>query len=215
VSEDGFSALLVDYGGVLTSPLQTCMREWCESDGVDVTEFADVLRAWRDSGDPKNPVYALERGELDAGEFERELAARLRTRDGRPLPADGLLARMFLAFRQEPTMVDLVRRAHAAGIRTGLVSNSWGVEYPELGWDEMFDAVVISGQVGMRKPEPAIYRYAAEQVGVPPEKCVFVDDLPGNVRGAEDVGMAAILHTDPAATRARLGELFGPMLADG
>ena len=91
--------------------------------------------------------------------------------------AAGLLQRMFDQFIHEPAMAALVLRARRAGVRTGLLSNSWGNEYPREGWDQMFDAVVISGEVGMRKPEPEIYRHVLELLGVRPEETVFVDDL--------------------------------------
>jgi len=107
-------------------------------------------------------------------------------------------------------MLDVVRRARESGVRTALVSNSWGTDaYPRDDFDVLFDAVVISGDVGMRKPEPQIYRYAAAQVGVAPEQCVFVDDLAVNVRGAAAVGMCGVHHTDVATTVAELEALFG------
>jgi putative hydrolase of the HAD superfamily len=73
----------------------------------------------------------------------------------------------------------------------------------------MFDVVVISGEVGMRKPEERIFRHATGLLGLDPDECVFVDDIQVNVAAAEAVGMTAILHTDPAATLTRLGGLLG------
>ena len=108
----------------------------------------------------ENLIHALERGEVAVAEFERALAARLRTLDGAPPVADGLLARMFAGFRPVEPMYDMLRAVRAAGLRTCLVSNSWGNDYPRDGWDELFDAVVISGEVGMRKPEPRIFQHA-------------------------------------------------------
>jgi HAD superfamily hydrolase (TIGR01509 family) len=67
---------------------------------------------------------------------------------------------------------------------------------------------VISGDVGMHKPEPEIFRLGAERIGVPPEECVFVDDLRENCAGAEAVGMTAILHRGPEGTLPRLRELL-------
>jgi putative hydrolase of the HAD superfamily len=204
-----FTTLLVDWGGVLTTPLAACMGHWCEADAVDPVQFAAVMKDWLGvAGAAGNPVHALETGALAVPDFERELAARLRTHDGRPLEPAGLLQRMFAGFQAEPAMTDVVRRARAAGLRTGLVSNSWGNDYPREAWSELFDAVVISGEVGLRKPDPDIYRLAAERVGVEPSACVFVDDLPPNVRGAAAVGMAGVLHQDVARTRAELSALF-------
>ena len=83
-------------------------------------------------------------------------------------------------------MLDAVRRAHAAGIRTGLVSNSWGVHrYPHELFDELFDGVVISGELGIRKPSRRMYELGAERAGVAAEDCVYVDDLPFNLAPAD------------------------------
>lgn len=200
----------MDYGGVLTTGLSECMGSWCAADGVDPGEFAAVMREWLAGPDSSaGPVHALETGQLAGAAFERQLAARLRTKDGTALPPEGLLARMFAGFDQEPTMVELVRGARAAGLRTGLVSNSWGMDYPREQWEQLFDTVVISGEVGLRKPDPRIYRLAAERLAVTPEECVFVDDLAPNVRGAAAVGMVGVRHVDPATTRAELSALFG------
>jgi putative hydrolase of the HAD superfamily len=99
-------------------------------------------------------------------------------------------------------MLDAVRRARRAGVKTGLISNSWGegLAYDDGMLEELFDAVVISGDVGLHKPEPEIFRLGAERIGVPPEECVFVDDLRENCAGAEAVGMTAILHRGPDST---------------
>ncbi len=86
----------------------------------------------------------------------------------------------------------------AAGLRTGLLSNSWGMsDYPRDLFPSLFDAVVISGEVGMRKPEERIFRHAAGLLGLDPAECVFVDDIEVNVTAAEAIGMTAVLHTDP------------------
>ena len=213
-------ALLVDWGGCLTVPLDGVMAAWAEADGVDYEHFADVLREWRalaeaESGEGRAaaPVHALERGEMTAAEFERLLARELGVR-GSHVHAAGLLGRMLAGLEQpEPRMHELVRRARGSGVRTALVSNSWGNEYDRTGWDEMFDAVVISGEVGMRKPEAEIFLHAAAQVGVPADACVLVDDLQWNVEAAEALGMGAVLHRgDVDATAQELERLLGVRL---
>ena len=105
-------------------------------------------------------------------------------------------------------MVDVVRAARAAGVRTGLLSNSWGLDYERDDWDALFDAVVISGEVGLRKPDPAIYALAARQLDLPPEQIVFVDDLRPNVRAAAAAGMVGVQHVDLETTVSELEILF-------
>ena len=86
-------------------------------------------------------------------------------------------------------MLDGVRAARRAGVRTAMLSNSWGEDrYDRALLAELFDAWVISGEVGLRKPDPAIYELAAERLGLPPAACVFVDDLPGNLKPARALG---------------------------
>ena len=156
-----------------------------------------------------SPVHRFERGELDAGEFERALAQELAGR-GSPVEAHGLLRRMLAGLEQlDPDMLDLVRHAHDGGLKTALLSNSWGGDhYPEKLWDGLFDAVVISGRVGMRKPDARIFEHTAGLLGLPPSACVMVDDLPHNVRAAVAAGMVGVRHTDYATTLAELEALF-------
>ncbi|MGN6472213.1 MAG: HAD family hydrolase [Mycobacteriales bacterium] len=205
-------ALIVDYGGVLTSPLLDTTDSWLDSDGIDPESFRDAMRDWlglsygTDAAD--SPVHALERGEVEVPDFERELASRLKTLDGRPVEADGLLTRMFSGFGHEPAMTEALRHAKAAGLATALLSNSWGLDYPRETWGELFDVVVISGEVGMRKPEPGIFHLAAQRLGLAPEACVFVDDLAPNIRGAEAVGMVGVHHVTPQQTIEELETLF-------
>jgi putative hydrolase of the HAD superfamily len=111
-------------------------------------------------------------------------------------------------------MAALVLRARHLGLRTGLLSNSWGNEYPREGWDDMFDAIVISGEVGMRKPEPEIFAHVLELLGVRAEETVFVDDLEHNVNAALELGIVGVHHTSYDTTAAQLETLFGLHLRD-
>jgi putative hydrolase of the HAD superfamily/hydrolase len=204
--------LLVDWGGVLTSDLELALRRWAELDGFDFDSYLEAVMKWLPSETVTaelNPVHALERGQLAVPDFERKLASVLVRRDGTPVPAEGLIERMFAHFEHQPAMAALVRRANERGIRTALLSNSWGNTYPRDTWTGMFDDIVISGEVGLRKPEPEIFRLAADRLGLEPAECVFVDDLQLNVDGARAVGMTAILHTEYDETRRALETLFG------
>jgi len=217
VPDRGLAALVVDWGGVLTSDLGAAMDDWASRDQVDPASFRAVMREWLGPGADAqvalNPVHALERGELEVPHFEAALAARLRTVHGDPVAPAGLLTRMFAAFAAAPDMVGLVRRAHASGLATALLSNSWGLPYPRDGWADMFDVVVISGEVGMRKPEARIYRHTADLLAVAPSACVFVDDLAPNVAAAAAVGMVGVHHRDYATTATELEALFDRPLA--
>jgi epoxide hydrolase-like predicted phosphatase len=154
-----------------------------------------------------SPIQHLERGEITPGEFEQALVDELATR-GSTVSAAGLLNRMLGGLDQVSDMLGLIRRAHAAGLRTALLSNSWGDHYPEDTWEGLFDAVVISGRVGMRKPEARIFRHTADLLGLRPENCVMVDDLPHNVRGAVAAGMVGVLHHSYEETALELEALF-------
>jgi epoxide hydrolase-like predicted phosphatase len=204
--------LLVDYGGVLTNPLPEFMAEWVKADGIDPDRFAELMRRWLGPSADRNPVHDLETGRISAAEFERLLAAELLERTpAQPDAADraaGMLTRMFSGMRVESSMIDVVRTVRAAGVRTGLLSNSWGLDYQRDGWDALFDAVVISGEVGLRKPDPAIYALASERLGLPPEQIVFIDDLRPNVQAAVAAGMVGVQHVDLETTVSELEILF-------
>ncbi len=207
-------ALVVDYGGVLTTSVGETFRAWSAADGLDAAEAQAVMWEMFGGEPATNPTHALERGELDQHEFERQLARRLRRADGGEVVAAGLLNRIFAGMRIEPRMVAAVRRARQAGLRTALLSNSWGLDYDRADWETIFETVVISGEVGLRKPEPAIYALAAERLELPPGACVFVDDLAVNVRGAAAAGMIGVHHTDVDQTLEELEILLGVPFTD-
>jgi len=124
----------------------------------------------------------------------------------------GLLDRMFQFFEHAPDMNGLVHRARKKGIKTALLSNSWGNNYPRHGWDDMFDEVIISGEVGMRKPDAEIYHHTLELLKVKPNESVFVDDLAHNIKGAAELGMIGVLHVDYDSTKMELEAIFNEKL---
>ena len=201
--------LIVDWGGVLTMPIHTAIASWLKATGVDHNHYGEVVRRW---GEPlpgeSSPVHRLERGELALEDFEHLLSAALAF-EGSTVEARGLVGKMFADLAiYEDSMTSLVTRARAAGIRTGLLSNSWGNEYDRSDWHEMFDAVVISGEVGMRKPEPGIFELALKRIGLPAEECVFIDDMAHNIAAAERAGLVGIVHRTFDETTAELEALF-------
>jgi putative hydrolase of the HAD superfamily len=210
--------LITDWGGVLTTPILTTVRAWIEAEGIDWESYRAIMRAWvsqaYDAAGGPNPVHALERGECSAAEFEHLLAEQLVRIDGAAVAADGLLRRMFAASLPVPAMYDTIRTLRAAGFSTALLSNSWGCdEYPRADLPGLFDAVVLSGEVGMRKPEQEIFLHAAQALGLAPAECVFVDDMEANVAAARACGMTGVLHTETATTAQELQDLFGVPLA--
>jgi putative hydrolase of the HAD superfamily len=194
----------VDFGGVLTTNVFDSFRAFCAEEGLDPQAIKRLFRA-----DPRalGCVRGLERGELTEEQFAERFGELLELA---PERRGGLVDRMFGHIEEDEEMVEALRRARASGVRTGLISNSMGAgRYDRSTFPELFDGVVISGDEGMHKPDPAIYELGAERVGLAPADCVFVDDLRENCEGAEAVGMTAVLHRGAETTLPRLEELLG------
>ncbi|HVF05947.1 MAG TPA: HAD family phosphatase [Frankiaceae bacterium] len=204
------SALVVDYGGVLTTSLGASFAMFSEAEDLDRGHVQQVVLSAYDDGRP-SPLHLIETGSVTLDEFEAELAARLRTRSGGTVEAQGLVSRMFAGARPDRRMLDAVRRARESGLRTALLSNSWGnrEQYGFAHFDALFDAVVISGEVGLRKPDHGIYELMCRELGAEPQECVFVDDIVANIRAAAEVGMCGVHHTDTDTTLAELEALLG------
>lgn len=201
------SALLMDYGGVLTAPLDDAFAVFESDQGLPTGSAFDSLAAAAREPDG-GIIGALERGELELDAFESHLRRQL-AEAGHPVDASvALLDGLFAAMEPAGGLWDLVAEVRSRGVRTGLLSNSWGFSpYPMSRLEAHFDDIVLSGSVGLRKPDPRIYRLAATRLGVTPAACVFVDDLSGNVRAAAALGMAAVHHTgDDASTQAAVLE---------
>ena len=206
-------AVIFDWGGVVTNPILDTVAAWLAADRIDWDSYAAAMRPWVQQAyaqqDGVSPIHALERGEVSDEEFESALASLLVGVDGAPVVADGLLTRMFAASVLQDEMLDLIKQLRQRGIRTSLLSNSWGARdgYPRHLFDELFDDVVISGEVGMRKPEERIFQLALTRLGLSAAECVFVDDVEGNIVAAQALGFLAVHHIEPALTRAALLEL--------
>jgi putative hydrolase of the HAD superfamily len=197
--------LLIDWGGVLTTDLFASFASFCDAEGLEAAKVRDLFRADEPARDL---LMDLECGRVDEPEFERRFAPMLGVAEA------GLVDRMFAGTGPDLEMLAAVKAARDGGILTGLISNSWGIDrYPQELLDDLFDGVVISGVVGIRKPAPEIYVMGAEAIGLPPSQCVFVDDLGFNLKPAKELGMATILHTDTQTTIHQLQELLGVALA--
>ena len=202
-------ALIVDFGGVLTTHLGDAFRSFCEREGVDYERVRRRLRQAYGERDPESLVARFETGRMPREEFERELAVGLSDGLDPPIASERLIERMLTDLRLDNDMVAAVRAARGGGVPTALLSNSWGVEYyPHDLLAELFDQIVISGEVGLRKPDPEVFRMAADRLGLPPGDCVFVDDLASNIQAAEAVGMHGVLHEAAPRTIAELERLL-------
>ena len=202
------TTLIVDFGGVLTTSMAESFTQFVRAEDVDGEHLHSVLFADYGEG---TLVHGIETGRITMEEFERELAGKLRTAGGSPVAAEGLVRRMFSGARADTRMIAAVQKARESGLKTGLLSNSWGNRdsYEFAHFDTLFDAVVISGEVGLRKPDPAIYALAAKDLGVPPGECVMVDDIGVNIKGAERAGMVGVHHVETETTLSELEALFG------
>jgi putative hydrolase of the HAD superfamily len=185
--------LLLDWGGVLTSNVFDSFRDFCVAEGLAPDA---VKRLFREEPRARELVRGLETDALTEDEFGERFGELLELDD-----RSRLIERMFGGVR-------------AAGFRTGLISNSMGgASYDRDLFPELFDGVVISGDVGLHKPQPEIFLLGAERAGVAPAECVFVDDLRENCEGAEAVGMTAVLHRGANTTVPELERLLGVELS--
>jgi putative hydrolase of the HAD superfamily len=199
------SALISDFGGVLTTPLLRGFLAYQEETGIRVEELGEAMaRSEQEHG--VHPLFALERGEIAQTEFRRRLEAQLDHR----FDLDRLQRLYFDHLEPNREMIAFVRDVRGRGLRTALCTNNvreweplWRSKLPEL--DEIFEVVVDSAFVGSRKPERQIYDITLERLGgVKPEECVFVDDLDVNCDAARELGMHPVRFEDTAAAIAEV-----------
>jgi epoxide hydrolase-like predicted phosphatase len=187
-------ALLIDWGGVLTTSMLDSFDAFARREGVD------VRTAFREDPGARAALVDLETGTIDIATFERRLGQAL------GVEPDGLASRLTRELRPDQRMLDAVRAFHDQGTPTALVSNSWRADDYDV--DELFDVIVLSQAIGIRKPDPRIYQHAADRLSVPTSACVFVDDLGGNLKPAKALGMTTIRHTEASSTIAQLKRLL-------
>jgi putative hydrolase of the HAD superfamily len=204
-------AVISDFGGVLTSPLVAAFA--AAQGGVEIPPEAygtAMAAATADGGEL--PLFALERGEITETEFLTGLEQGLEAVLGRPVSLDGFAARLMSALEPNEELFAYYRGLRDRGVRLALLTNNvreweplWRTKLPI---DDVFELVVDSGFVGMRKPEPQIYALTLERLGLPAEACVFVDDLQLNVDAAVALGMRGVVYRDTAQAIAEVDAQF-------
>jgi putative hydrolase of the HAD superfamily len=190
-------AVISDFGGVLTNPLWEAFAAWNANVGADPGVLGMALqRAADERGE--HPLYALEKGELTEGEFTAIVQSQLPG----DIQLDGFREVYFAHLHPNEPMIELMRELRGRGLRMAMLTNNvreweplWRAKLPV---DEIFEVVVDSAFVGMRKPEREIYELTLERLGdVRAEECVFVDDVDVNCAMATELGMTAVHYREP------------------
>jgi putative hydrolase of the HAD superfamily len=190
-------AVISDFGGVLTNPLWEAFAGWNERVGADPGVLGMALqKASEELGE--HPLYALEKGQMTEGEFTALVQAQLPPE----IQLEGFRDIYFSHLHANEPMIELMRGLRDRGLRMAMLTNNvreweplWRAKLPV---DEIFEVVVDSAFVGMRKPEREIYELTLERLGdVAAEECVFVDDVDINCAMATELGMTAVHYVSP------------------
>jgi putative hydrolase of the HAD superfamily len=206
-------AIVSDFGGVLTTPLMGSFAAFQDHTGISPEAFGRAMQAVAER-DGAHPLFELERGHLTEAEFLELMAAALEPELGHRPELHRFREIYFDALDPNEPMIELMRELRAGGYRMALLTNN--VREWEPSWrsllpvDEIFELVVDSGFVGMRKPEPEIYELTIERLGgVSGPECLFVDDVAVNVETARGLGMRAVHFRDNEQAIAEIRETLG------
>jgi epoxide hydrolase-like predicted phosphatase len=200
------TTVISDFGGVLTTPLGNAFAAWSKESGVPLEALGTAMAKATEDHGGRHPLFMLERGELTEAEFLERLQEAMP--DDHRL--DGMFDVWWRNLERNPDAIELMRELKGRGLRMALLTNNvreweprWRPMLPEL--DEIFEVVVDSGFVGMRKPEPGIYELTLERLGgVPAAECLFVDDMELNCDVARELGMTAVQYHDASQARAEI-----------
>jgi putative hydrolase of the HAD superfamily len=205
-------AVISDFGGVLTTPLLNSFLAVQDEIGISPEDLGKAMKAVTEE-DGENPLYALERGEMTEVDFLERLGDGLEPVLGHRPALHRFRETYFEALNPNLPMIELMRELKASGRQMAMLTNN--VREWEPVWrsmlpvDEIFETVVDSGFVGVRKPEARIYEMTLERLGLPAEACLFVDDLPHNCDGARAAGMAAVHFRDNEQAIGEIRDLVG------
>jgi putative hydrolase of the HAD superfamily len=204
--------VISDFGGVLTTPLVGSFLAFQEHSGVSLEELGNAMAKLARESDGEHPLFRLEKGEITEAEF---LGALGRALGGVQLEEFG--ERYFEHLHPNEEMIDLMRQLRGRGLRMALLTNNvreweplWRAKLPDI--DAIFEVIVDSAFVGMRKPEPGIYELTLERLGqgVTASDCLFVDDIEANCEMAAELGMTVVHYRDAAQA---IGEIEAALAA--
>ena len=201
---DGIEAVISDFGGVLTTPLIQSFMAFQDQTGISTEVLGKAMRAATEANGSSNPLFEMERGEISEEAFLATLTDSLEPLLGHRPEMHRFREIYFEALDPNPPMIELMRELEAAGYRMAMLTNNvreweplWRSMLPV---DEIFETVVDSGFVGMRKPDPEIYALTLNRLDLPAEACVFIDDLEHNIVAARECGLHAVHFRDTEQT---------------
>jgi putative hydrolase of the HAD superfamily len=202
-----------DFGGVLSSPLAEAFVSFQDHSGITTEQLGGALgRLSMSRG--SNPLFEMECGRLAEPEFLAILGDQLTQDLGHPVAMHEFSDRYWAALQTNHDMVDWLHSAKARGLRLALLTNNvreweprWRAMLPPI--DELFEVIVDSAFVGVRKPDPRIYEITTERLECEPGACVLIDDMVANCEAAQSLGWSAVRFADTAQTIAELEELLG------
>jgi putative hydrolase of the HAD superfamily len=208
----GISAVISDFGGVLTTPLIQSFMSFQDKTGITTEVLGKGMQAATEAnGD--NPLFEMERGEITEVAFLEKLTDSLEPLLGHRPEMHRFKEIYFEALNSNPLMIELMQELKATGYRMAMLTNNvreWEPLWrPMLPVDEIFETVVDSGFVGCRKPEAKIYAITLDRIGLPAESCLFVDDVLVNCEGAEKAGMTAVHFQDNEQAIAEIRSVLG------
>ena len=188
-------AVISDFGGVLTAPLLEAFTAMQESSGIPLEALGGAMMRLA-TKDHAHPLFELETGRLSEAAFLDRLGSEVSAQLGRDVQLHGFGEAYFAQLEPNQAMIDYMRELRRRGYRLAILTNNvreWEPLWrPKLPVDEIFELVVDSGFVGMRKPDREIYELTLERLGLPAQACLFVDDHEANVASARAVGLTAV-----------------------
>jgi putative hydrolase of the HAD superfamily len=205
-----FKAVVSDFGGVLTTPLIESFLAYQRETGIALEDLGTAMGRMMEADGGRHPLFELEKGNISEDEFTRRLGAEL----GRELTS--MRDTYFENLHPNEPMISYLRGLREDGLRLALLTNNvreweplWRAKLPDV--EELFEVIVDSAFVGMRKPEPEIYSLTLERLGggLRFEDCLFLDDIEVNCDAARELGMTAVRFVENEQAIAELEAALG------